>query len=100
MKAGEPVYWQEEGRKELFIPNVDGYAMSGRDTADMMRSLALSGGGGAPNVTFNLINQSSQEMTAEHDVQFDGEAFVMNVVLKNIKNDPNVREQLKGAVAQ
>lgn len=68
-----------------------------REHANVIRGLAKSGtGGGAPNVQVNLINQSGNDVKAEQQgrASFDGEQWVINVVLKKMKSDPSFRNAM------
>lgn len=58
---------------------------------------ALGGGGAAPNVTVNVINQSGQDVEAEKKApRFDGERWVTDIVLKNMKKAGPMRDHLEG----
>lgn len=54
----------------------------------------------APKVEVNLINQGGDQMTAQASgPRFDGEQWVIDVVLKKARNNLAFRNQLKEAVA-
>lgn len=55
---------------------------------------------GAPKVEVNVINQGGDQMTAQASgPRFDGEQWVIDVVLKKARNNRAFRNQLKEAVA-
>jgi len=68
-------------------------------TKEQMRAM---GGGGfngnmAPQIDFNVINQSSQDVRAEQQgSRFDGERFVVDIVLKNLAKPGSMRNAIKG----
>ena len=54
----------------------------------------------APKVEVNVINQGGEQMTAQASgPRFDGEQWVIDVVLKKARNNRAFRNQLKEAVA-
>ena len=56
--------------------------------------------GGAPNVTVNVINQSNNQVTAEQRGQprFDGNGYVLDVVLKAMNQPGSFRDSMRSAV--
>jgi|GEM_PF-2289146 len=81
----------EGATPEAYVPLPDGRSIP----------VTMSGGGqGTPNVQFNLINQSGQEVSAEQQGggRFDGETFVLDVVLKAVNRPGDFRDGMKGAM--
>ncbi len=80
-----------EGRQpEAYVPLPDG-----RSIPVTMKSGDKSA---APNISFNLINQSGQNVQAEQSgVRFDGEKMIMDVVLKGMSKGGKFRDGMKGA---
>ncbi|WP_339118977.1 tape measure protein [Halomonas sp. BMC6] len=78
----------EGAHREAYVPLPDG------------RTIPVTMKGGAsPNVQFNLINQSGQEVEAEKmGGRFDGDTYVLDVVLKAISRPGNFRDSMKGAM--
>ena len=81
----------EGAQNEAYVPLPDG------------RSIPVSmagGGGAAPDVTVNVINESDTPLEAEQsgDLQFDGEGYVLDVVLKAANRPGNFRTGLQAAV--
>lgn len=57
------------------------------------------GGGGMPAVEINVINQSSQPVTARQTApQFDGERFVQTIVLEDIRRNGPIGQALRAGV--
>jgi tape measure domain-containing protein len=79
---------------EAYVPLPDGrripVAMSG----------ASSGGrGGSANVSFNVINQTNQQVTArETGRKFDGRSMILDVVLEAVSSPGAFRDNMKGAM--
>lgn len=67
-------------------------------TPEQMKALGRGGGGTAPNVQVNVINQSSQDVNAQKGdgARFDGEKWVMDIVLKNAVTPGPMRDMLQG----
>lgn len=80
----------EGAHREAYVPLPDG------------RTIPVTmSGGGAPNIQFNLINQSGQQVEAEQTGgRFDGETYVLDVVLKAMGRPGNFRDSMKGAMKQ
>lgn len=78
----------EGAHREAYVPLPDG------------RTIPVTmQGGGSPNVQFNLINQSGQQVEAEQmGGRFDGETYVLDVVLKAMSKPGNFRDSMKGAI--
>lgn len=82
--VGRPSIVGERG-PELFVPKTAG---------TIIPNHALGGG---MNVEVNVINQSGTPMAAENKgSQFDGEKYIVNVVLKNIDNYGPLRSAIAG----
>jgi lambda family phage tail tape measure protein len=88
-----------EGRMpEAYVPLPDGRSIP--VTVDME---GMKGGGAgavvAPVIGFNLINQSGERLQAEQqgDMRFNGEGFVVDVLLRNLGKPGPVRDAVKGA---
>lgn len=91
--SGSTPYLVGEMGPELFIPNASGYIKTNNQTKDMLSD-------GAPSLQVNVINQTNSEVQSEQaGAQFDGENYVIDVVLKNARNSQNFRDALKGAVS-
>lgn len=78
----------EGSRPEAYVPLPDG------------RTIPVTmSGGDAPNIQFNVINQSGQPVEAESaGGRFDGESYVLDVVLKAANRPGNFRDGLKGVM--
>jgi lambda family phage tail tape measure protein len=84
-----------EGRQpEAYVPLPDGRTIP----------VTMSGGGGtnaAPSVTVNLLNQSGESMEAEAgQPSFDGERYVLDIVLSGASRPGNFRSGLKSALTK
>lgn len=56
-----------------------------------------SGRGSAPNVTINIQNQTGKQVSATQDnMRFDGEKYIVNVILKNIDQNGPLRTAFAG----
>jgi hypothetical protein len=68
-------------------------------TPGQMRQLAPARG--APNVTVNVINQGGQQMAVERASapRFDGQAYVIDVWLRAMRNDSGLRDQTRQMLA-
>ncbi|MEO9497580.1 MAG: tape measure protein [Vibrio splendidus] len=88
-KANNPqmAIFGEGSMNEAYVPLPDG------------RRIPVDMNGSAPNVEVNVINQSGQQVQAEQQGQrFDGERFVLDVVLKAANRPGNFRSSMKGAL--
>ena len=87
----------EGSKPEAYVPLPDGRTIP----------VTLSGVGGATNaapqqsgkqnVQVNVYNQSGQQMDADSKQSFDGEKYVVDIVLKNIQRPGAMRDAVKGA---
>ncbi len=79
-----------EGRQpEAYVPLPDGKTIP----------VTLKGGMSANNVEVNVINQTSQPVTAQQGApKFDGEKMILDVVLKGVKTPGPFRDNMKGAM--
>ena len=60
---------------------------------------AMGGQGGATNVQVNVINQTSQPVSAEQGTpKFDGEKMVLDIVLRAVNSPGGFRDGMRGAV--
>ena len=82
----------EGSMNEAYVPLPDGRSIP--------VTMAGGGSGGTPDVTVNVINESGVPVDAEQDggLQFDGEGYVLDVVLKAAHRPGNFRDGLKTAV--
>ena len=56
-------------------------------------------GGDGVSVAVNVINNTGRQVTAEQsDVQFDGEKYVIGVILKDLNNYGPVRQSMQGVM--
>lgn len=79
----------EGARPEAYVPLPDGRTIP----------VTMQGGNSAPNVQFNLINQSGQQVEAQQTgSSFDGEKFVLDVVLTAVNRPGTFRDGMKGAM--
>lgn len=79
----------EGSRPEAYVPLPDGKTIP----------VTMAGGGQAPNVTVNVINQSGQNVSAEQgQPKMDGERMVLDVVLKAASQPGAFRENLRGVL--
>lgn len=82
----------EGSMPEAYVPLPDGRTIP----------VSLEGGvgGSAPNVTVNVINQSNSQVTAEQRGQprFDGNGYVLDVVLKAMNQPGSFRDSMRSAV--
>lgn len=82
----------EGSTPEAYVPLPDG------------RSIPVTMKGGAaqqaPNVSVNVINQSGQQVTAEQKggAKFDGNGYVLDVVLKAMNSPGSFRDSMRSAV--
>lgn len=95
---GGPSIVGEQG-PELWTP--PGGGKGGSITPNgVLSKIAESGGGGkTPNITTNVINQSSQPVTVqESQTDYDSQAheFVQSVVLKDLSNNGPIRMAMGG----
>ncbi|MET2951343.1 tape measure protein [Vibrio owensii] len=90
-KANNPqlAVFGEGSMNEAFVPLPDG------------RSIPVNmNGTGQPNVQINMINQSGQPVEAEQQSgRFDGERYILDVVLKAANRPGNFRQGMKGALS-
>jgi hypothetical protein len=79
-----------EGRmNEAYVPLPDGRSIP----------VTMQGGGSAPAVTVNVINQSGQQVQATQTGQrFDGKQMILDVVLTAASQPGGFRDGLKGAM--
>jgi hypothetical protein len=55
--------------------------------------------GGGQQLVVNVINQSSQPVEARQSApQFDGERFVQNVVLSDIRRNGPIGQAMRGGI--
>lgn len=81
----------EGSTPEAYVPLPDGRSIP----------VTMAGGGqGMPNVQVNVINESGQAVSAEQQGggRFDGESFVLDVVLKAANRPGDFRDGMKGAL--
>lgn len=78
---------------EAFVPLPDGRSIP--------VSMSGGGGGSVPDVTVNVINETGIPVDAEQSggLEFDGESFVLDVVLTAASRPGNFRDGLKTATA-
>lgn len=82
------------GLKEGEVPII---AKRGEGVFTQEQMKALGKGGGGNNVQVNVINQTSNDVNAEQSQpRFDGEKFVVDVVLKNASKPGPIRDMLQG----
>ena len=81
-----------EGRMpEAYVPLPDGRTIPVTMTG--------GAGGGAGNVQVNVINQTGQQVEADHGTpRFDGEQMVLDVVLRAVSRPGAFRDTMKGAI--
>lgn len=91
-KRPQMALFGEGSLPEAYVPLPDG------------RSIPVTvnsrGGQQAPNVSVNVINQSGQQVTAEQKggPKFDGNGFVLDVVLKAVNQPGPFRDSMRSAV--
>jgi lambda family phage tail tape measure protein len=85
----------EGDQPEAFVPLPDGRTIP----------VTLRGGGAskegskAPNISVNVINQSGSQVTAEQgQMRFDGNSYVLDVVLKGLSRPGPFRDGMKSAL--
>lgn len=93
-KSPQVAVFGEGDMAEAYVPLPDGR------TIPVTLQGSLTGGSNqsqqAPIVSVNVINQSSQDMDAEQTgSQFDGEQFVVDVVLKNMGRPGPMRDAIR-----
>ena len=83
----------EGDKNEAFVPLPDGRSIP--------VSLGGNGGGSPPDVTVNVINESGVPLEAEQQggLEFDGEGFVLDVVLKAVTRPGSFRDGMKSATS-
>lgn len=86
-----------EGRQpEAYVPLPDG-----RTIPVTMETKGQGRGAAGMPVTVNMINESGQPMEAENrGARFDGEQFVLDVVLKGLNRPGNFRSGVKTALTK
>jgi tape measure domain-containing protein len=82
----------EGSQPEAYVPLPDGRTIP--------VTLEGGAGGASPNVTVNVINQSNSQVTAEQRGQprFDGNGYVLDVVLKAMNQPGSFRDSMRSAV--
>jgi hypothetical protein len=66
-------------------------------TAEQMKAMGGGGGSAPPAVMINFINNSGTEMDAEQGgMEFNGEAWVTDVIINGIHKQGKLRDALKG----
>jgi tape measure domain-containing protein len=82
----------EGSMAEAYVPLPDGRSIP--------VTLDGAAGGASPNVTVNVINQSNSQVTAEQRGQprFDGNGYVLDVVLKAMNQPGSFRDSMRSAV--
>lgn len=91
-KANHPqvAIFGEGSMNEAFVPLPDGRAIP-----------VNMNGSSAPKVSVNVINQTGEEATAEKgDMKFDGEQWVLDVVMKAMGRPGQFRSAMKGTNRQ
>lgn len=79
----------EGSTPEAYVPLPDGRTIP----------VTMRGGGGGSNVQVNVINQTNQQVTAEHSQpRFDGEKMILDVVLKGVSRPGTFRDGMKGSL--
>jgi len=68
-----------------------------RKGVDALDRINQGKGAAAPNVIINIANQTGQQVGANQDSpRFDGEKYIVNIVLKNIDKNGHLRNALAG----
>lgn len=92
-KSPQLAMFGEGSTPEAFVPLPDG-----RRIPVAMSARAGSAQGGA-NVSFNVINQTSQQVSArETGRKFDGRSMILDVVLEAVSSPGSFRDNMKGAM--
>ena len=91
-----------EAGPEAYVPLPDGRSIP--VTLNLPQAAPAPGGvtsmaATAPVITVNVINQSSQPMTAEAGAtRFDGKAYILDVVMTAVNTPGGFRQGLKQAL--
>ncbi|MCJ8273523.1 MAG: hypothetical protein MJK04_29495 [Psychrosphaera sp.] len=79
----------EGSMAEAFVPLPDGKSIP----------VTMAGGTQAPNVQVNVINQTTQEVTANQgQMKFDGKKMILDVVMAAASSPGPFRDSMRGAV--
>ena len=76
--------WVGEEGPEIFAPDTPGNVISN----DTLKSMASNGGGGAPNVSFTVVNNSSANVSAKEtgrSYDHDSKQFIVHTVLEDLQ---------------
>jgi len=69
-------------------------------TKEQMKALG-GGQGEAPKITINMINQTGTPAQGQQgDIRFDGEKWVLDIIMKNVSRPGEFREGMKMGMAQ
>jgi tape measure domain-containing protein len=78
----------EGSNPEAYVPLPDGRSIP----------VTMRGNNSAPNVQVNIINQTSQDVTAQQQTRFDGKAMILDVVLTAVNQPGSFRDGMRGAI--
>ena len=103
VSSGSMYRVNENGSPELATVGSKQYLMMGNQSGSVTPMKALTGGSSqaaAPQVEFNLINQSSQPLqTQRGEMRFDGQRIVQDVFISDMKTNGPMARAMKGAMA-
>jgi len=106
MAAGGPVRYMAAGGPNLLRDSVPAmlepgeFVMNKRASQDIglnnLRNMNRGGSGGQPDVKVNIVNNGTAQQTdGQPQVSFDGKQFVIDVVLKDFRNNGPIRKGLR-----
>lgn len=103
VSSGSMYRVNENGSPELATVGSKQYLMMGNQSGSVTPLKALTGGNSqqaAPQVEFNLINQSSQPVQAKGgDMRFDGRRLIQDVIISDLKTNGPIAKQMMGRMA-
>ncbi|MYZ44219.1 phage tail tape measure protein [Schauerella aestuarii] len=102
VSSGSMYRVNENGSPELAKVGSKQYLMMGNQSGSVTPLKALTGSSSqqaAPQVEFNLINQSSQPLQAKGgDMRFDGRRMIQDVFIVDMKTNGPMARAMKGAM--
>jgi lambda family phage tail tape measure protein len=96
---GEVVFSQEDVKRNGGVNRVEQMRLRGYANGGYVGAPPMPKQGGAQNLVVNVINQSSQPLEARQSApQFNGEQFVQNVVLSDIRRNGPIGQAMRGGI--
>jgi lambda family phage tail tape measure protein len=96
---GEVVFSQADVRRNGGVSRVEQMRLRGYANGGYVGAAPMPKQGGGQQLVVNVINQSSQPVEARQSApQFDGERFVQNVVLSDIRRNGPIGQAMRGGI--